>query len=307
LRNSRQFEVKYGPANFPEQYAIVDNFNSTYWSGIQIRCYFGRTKLVDVIQFNYQVLEQVRPYYGYASYVPNRLHHGTRLIAGEFTVNFTSEAYFFSLLEKIRRDPNAGALLPTTEEESTRDHLPPMDYSKLGVESGTDLANLPIDSQKRIIDSYRKAFRNPNIPIPSENGRYSPVIRNNQGLFEITDPATGARRNLDLTILYGADLKDGLVLNMLNAEGEYYADNATTLADLDSDNSLAPLTGIKLKGVSILGQAKSMDDSGRPIVETYSFQAKNIQIITAKHVFGSNREPNPTSSTYNNQIREGLT
>jgi hypothetical protein len=60
-------------------FKLVDQFDSSYWSGTELEVYANNI-LLDSVQVSYQVYERTQPYWGYASYIPDRIHHGNRLI-----------------------------------------------------------------------------------------------------------------------------------------------------------------------------------------------------------------------------------
>lgn len=84
-----------------EPWHIIDEFDSTYWSGLDVSIYAGPYLLDEVVNLSFQVAEQVIPYYGYAHYTAQRMHRGQRLITGTFTINFKQSHYLLKVLDKL--------------------------------------------------------------------------------------------------------------------------------------------------------------------------------------------------------------
>jgi hypothetical protein len=105
-----------------------------------------------------------------------------------------------------------------------------------------------------------------------------------RGLFE-----TGID-GFDLNILFGGRLDQSKKLTWDNSD----VYNTQTLITEPTNKTNTVATGVKLIGVSIMGQAKAITDEGRGIVETYTFQAKDLQTIMPKLI--KNTKANKTQS-----------
>lgn len=79
---------------------IVRNFNSTYYSGLDLQVWFEDYHVDEIINIQYQVSENVLPLYNYASYTYTALAKGTRIIQGSFSINFRDS---YTIKELIRR------------------------------------------------------------------------------------------------------------------------------------------------------------------------------------------------------------
>jgi hypothetical protein len=266
-----------------EDWKIVDKFDSAYWSGLDAQVYFNNVLINEAIQVSYVVSEQIRPYFGYASYVANRIHHGARIIQGEITMNFKRDGYLFSLLQLIRaqdqniiRNTPKQAYNPSPEKKMP---VSPMN-DVLGIDlwEGILTDGLPADVARNMVSKNKILSEN------AVNSTASP-IQTTKGIFETK------LYGFDINIIFGSNLNAGRALRWIGAD-DYSLDSLdASYGDgwvVQNEDGVITSTGIKLVGVSLGGLAKTINDDGRPLVETYSFQARNIEI---------HREMSSTSST----------
>jgi hypothetical protein len=64
-----------------EPYFLVDQFDSTYWSGLSVSVYAGPFLLDEAVSIQFQVSESVTPYYGYANYTAQRMPRKVQPVA----------------------------------------------------------------------------------------------------------------------------------------------------------------------------------------------------------------------------------
>lgn len=263
------------PSDNKERWALIDRFNSTYWSGLDVKVYADSVYLDEAIQLNYQIVEQVRPYYGYASYIPDRMHHGSRIVSGELSINFKRDGYIFSLLNLIRSGQSADrpTAVPVGDSsagaEGNRQVRPakPFMFFQSNTDSRTSLNNIKEGNvPPEVIASYRDSMKAPELSEADVNA-IAPTVPQNFGIFETRIDG------FDLNIIFGSSLKSGATLRF-NTNNQYFSDSTT---NLENTKDVRAGTGIRLVGVSFMGIAKSIGDDGRPIIETYSFQARDIQ------------------------------
>jgi len=264
-----------------DSWKLTDSFDTSYWSGLEVAVFANDILLDEHIQTTYQIVEKVVPYYGYHSYVANRLHHGTRIIAGEININFKRHGYLFSLLNLLKT--KGTTVLPGTTPTGKQTALV-TDVTN----SSENLANLGQnasgDALRNLVDSIKRK----NVVLPYTS---SADIATRQGLFE-TSPG-----GFDLTLIFGSTLDSKRRLQYVR-DNEYIADGyVEENEDGISTNNIA--TGFRLAGVSITGLSKTIDDSGRPIVETYSFQARDVRVLESAAIKGTlaHKQKQSASST----------
>lgn len=249
------------PQSYQENYRLVDKYDTTYWSGQDLEVYFNDIHMDETTQVNWQVLERIQPYYHYSDFVASRIHHGARIVNGEITVNFKQSGYMYSVLEAIRSGNTSPSLTQSLEEKAPR------------FDETSGVSFDPENANDKAITAYIKSYSN---SVKVQEDRVASVyngiparVRNRAGIFET------AIGGFDITVLFGNHLTSGLSLRY-NTENNYYARNSIK----PMPEAIKPVTGIKILGVSILGTAIAADDSGRPIMETFSFQARNIVPIS---------------------------
>lgn len=238
-----------------QKYIVVDEFNTTYWSGMDVQVKLGDILLDESTQVSYQIQEQVQPYYHYSSYVPNRFNHGVRIIAGEITMNFKQSGYLVSLLNQFNQDLTSNRVdIPNTQQ--------PINALQIG---GIDLSNK--ESLTNYIKSAQKSRELDILAVQSVKDN-RPRISNSRGLFEV-----GERVNL--SIVMGTEIDPSQVLETRNG-----SDFITRMVATRSEKPV-PITGRILEDIHFIGAGTILDDTGRPIMETVTFQAANISIINS--------------------------
>jgi len=259
----------YRPPSYEigEQWKVVDRFDSTYWSGQDVRVYANNIRLEEAVQVSYQIIEPIRPVYGYASYVADRMVHGQRLIVGELSVNFKKDGYIFSLISALKREENW--LTGSRNNESNNP------VSAVGTEYGlfrydqTTIDAIRSGSYKgRTLSKIVDQVYNDDL-LDSGGGNYSPIILNEAPMFRTKE------EGFDLNITYGTQIKSEQVLRFSGTDNMTPSITNTHEPKL---NTKIP-TGLKIIGVSLGGVTKVIGDDGRPIMESYTFQARNIQVI----------------------------
>lgn len=226
------------------KYNQVSSFDSRYYSGADVRLYFENIYFNDAVNIQYQVLEQVMPVYGYASYTADRMLRGSRIIQGAFTINFKRGFYLYSLLENLNKPTN-----PLTRKgianKNADDTLinTPSDYE--GVLTAINTKN-----RVEVVNSFKEKFwNNLNNTTPEKEGD------TNKPLLD-----TGSV-GFDIYIKYGNP-------DLNNKEDEIDPETGYTIKDIG--------TMEVLKGVQLTGVNKIIDDSGRPILESYNFMCKDL-------------------------------
>lgn len=86
------------------RWVILNEFRSTYYSGLDISVYAGGVYIDEVVNLQYTEMEQVRPLFGYNDYTFRQVCHGSRIVQGSFAINFKDAGYIPQLLQRIK-DP----------------------------------------------------------------------------------------------------------------------------------------------------------------------------------------------------------
>ncbi|MBD8524008.1 hypothetical protein IAI09_24610 (plasmid) [Lysinibacillus fusiformis] len=104
----------YGIRNRPDFVNYVSSLNGTrqgsnkhattnkrYYSSIDAEIYFGDFYIDEITNIAYTIQQNAMPLYGYNSYVYDEMAIGSRIINGQFTINFTKSNYLSELLQKL--------------------------------------------------------------------------------------------------------------------------------------------------------------------------------------------------------------
>lgn len=261
-----------------EEWSVVDRFDSSYWSGREVVYYFDNVRLDEVIQLSYQVVERATPFYGYASYVPDVIVHGQRLISGEISMNFKRDGYIFSLLNLLRsEDPgeiwsNLGNTRDLTGKKSDWGNSSSPSAAASSLKSG-ELS--PAQLKQVVQERYLQEINS------SQSNNYPAVVQTTGGLYATR------KKGFDINIIFGADLRSELALRYDGNSGAY-ADIIRVPSEQVSDNIA---TGVKIIGASISGKGRTISDDGRPVAETFTFTARDLVVLNPQDIDSQNVSP----------------
>lgn len=262
-------------------YRIVDAFDTSYWSGVDVSIYLdtlnGKILLDEAVQLSYSIQEQVIPYYAYNSHTFNTVQHGTRLINGELTVNFKHSGYIFSLLNNVNKLPSATKNDIVDQAKSWNSSLTKPASNTILNSLHTTVSSLSNpDVARAFVENYKAKYTPVNEYNVYKNLTTSPS--STKGMFE-----TGL---FNLDIVFGTMYQESLKMHLKDGTDEFFTDG---LVLSDPDNLGKPiLMGRKLIDVHIMTMAKTMADDGRPYMETYSFMAKDVRTISTNDFQGNN-------------------
>lgn len=82
-------ELQY--QRFPEQ----------YFTGADTTIYFGDTWVAELTALEYNIIEQVKPVHGYASYTWDKPVRGSRVVQGSFRIAFNEAGYLYVILDHL--------------------------------------------------------------------------------------------------------------------------------------------------------------------------------------------------------------
>jgi hypothetical protein len=72
-----------------------------YFSGCDVSIFFGQEYIDQITGFEYGLSECIQPVYSYASYVPDEIVHGARLVQGRFMINLQPGDYLHEMLRPV--------------------------------------------------------------------------------------------------------------------------------------------------------------------------------------------------------------
>jgi hypothetical protein len=280
---------------FKEPWHITDEFDSTYWSGLDANLYANSSGvnvfLDELVSLQFTLSEQVTPYYGYSNYVPQKMYRGQRIVAGSFTINFKYTHYIYGMLKKLR-EPGNGTSIKTKATPSKGNSA--VDHAKVAMEmqrvgplgiadfgtavfealsatiprssAATEVSKVQTNSLKFISASAKELYwtnEGDRIAKAESNSFYSDQVPSNKEKF--SGPANG----LTINVIYGSE--EPSVVFKPNSKGEMsYANSFSDATDISRVYTKGVLSGVEITGV-----AHAIDDSGRPIMEIYNFIARD--------------------------------
>lgn len=269
--SDKSFYVAGGKRTIP-QWQVVNEFNSSYYSGLDVSVYFGNIFLDECIQLQYSEMEQVRPIFGYADYTFRHVSHGARIVQGSFAINFKDAGYMLKLLEYLD-DPD--------RVNDVIEHI-----AAQQIQNSSKMGDIP---SKQI---YQSTSENPNNGWPVTRVALSrdlslEDIVNNDGA---SDPDIYRRimDNLKRQHWGEAAVAPGTPnISSADQSAKYQVTPGVISVGFDiiikygqPEDSYGGKPGWgtleTIKDCHITGFQKTIDDSGRNVIENYNFIARTV-------------------------------
>ncbi|PFN24608.1 hypothetical protein [Bacillus cereus] len=214
---------------------------ANYYSGTDIRIYFGDNWIDEIVEIEWTVQEQLAPIFGYASYTWDKVARGNRLVQGSFSINFKEAGYLQTVLNSLSSE--------MTEENEWFSLAEFNGENGQSAHKNTKVEDL-IGNFQALADDYENALW-------GTNSNSSKLIdsRRTDTFFYSTNK-NEKNRNLK---------EHGF--NILLT----YGNNPCAVRGTGSYKTVQTIVGVQLTGVS-----QRIDPSGNPISEVYTFIAKDI-------------------------------
>ncbi|MED2041338.1 hypothetical protein P4V58_30315, partial [Bacillus wiedmannii] len=214
---------------------------ANYYSGADIRIYFGDNWIDEIVEIEWTMQEQLAPIYGYASYTWDKVARGNRLVQGSFSINFKEAGYLQTVLNSLSSE--------MTEENEWFSLAEFNGENGQSTHKNTKVEDL-IGNFQALADDYENALW-------GTNSNSSKLIdsRRTDTFFYSTNE-NEKNRNLK---------EHGF--NILLT----YGNNPCAVRGAGSYKTVQTIVGVQLTGVS-----QRVDPSGNPISEVYTFIAKDI-------------------------------
>jgi hypothetical protein len=220
-------------------------FPTQYFSGANIAIYFGDILIDEINSIEFTVTERVTPIFGYASYTADAISHGQRFVQGRFGINFTEPFYIKKALQRI--------------EESNNKNIDKKGNSYFNAEL------LAVDNESMSVEDLIKQGEKYGYPTVAqhyqaaiwgqEGANTSVLNRHNDSLFVNHDKNDFLLNNgFDIIITYG------------------------NIAD-PMRESLLPGAVKSINGVHITACQQVINTADEPVMEIYTFIAKDIDGI----------------------------
>ena len=224
-------------------------FPQEYFSGAQVSVYFGKIWVDEIVSLQFSLIEKVMPIFGYKSYVADTFVRGNRLVQGQFTINFKESYYLKNVLDRLEKDATL-RVADNPEIAYSNDPTVPnvqaaitelQNLSNVMQESGIDMSKSSIEENYRALaEAYQRAlWGDPKSPYDINNKHNTYFFPKAEGKSALQD------KGFNIVITYGnTDSPTGTVKNIV--------------------------------GVQLASCSQILNPSGNPVLEEYSFIAKDL-------------------------------
>lgn len=116
----------YSKHKTKDGYSFDSAFMKRYYSTLDAEIYFGNSFVEDVVDISWSITQSQMPLFGFNSYVYDEVALGSRIIQGQFVINFTSPNYLFKLLEEAQAESitnMSSYSVVKTKEEATKSEV----------------------------------------------------------------------------------------------------------------------------------------------------------------------------------------
>ena len=95
--------TEYHRTKTKDGFAVDSAILKRYYSSMDAEVYFGNEYVEDIYEIDWEIEQKNAPLFGYNSYTYDEVARGSRLIHGNFSINFTSPNYLFSILKAANK------------------------------------------------------------------------------------------------------------------------------------------------------------------------------------------------------------
>lgn len=249
-----------------------------YFSGANVRVYFGDVWVDQLASLSFSMNEQVAPIYGFRSHTFDRVSRGNRYVQGEFTLNFTENGYLQTILDRIASgmEKESVALIENKAETNYLRNLSEEQNIK-------DLLELDKTTYESQISALKNSFwgQTRGTSIASSEAKEKDVFyySKRENLDSILK-----EHGFNILIDYSPDAneKDFLdCINGINNDKSFYQSYRTII------------------GVHIMGEEQQIINNGSVLQVRYNFIARDLDGDATKPSLWSNyRNTDPTVVTW---------
>ena len=230
-----------------------DGFNNPYFDyfftgqDVQISLYGldEPTDILPIYSFAYNVEQQKQPLYGFWNYTFNAMLRGTRVVTGAFTIVATEPHLLTKTIAKAAMNVSKGTSKSLTDYYYIRD----------------------VNRDQRNIDKYWRKHYEDNL----DEGQ--------QHLFSIHPPFHFVIRfgiQSTSVIARNPSYRAAEIMQKFNNNSAFMTDVNERLVKPGTDQSMI----IALENIELLSKATQYDTQGSPILETYTFLARDERMLS---------------------------
>ena len=253
----------------------VDEYNSTYWSGLDARIYANDVFLDEIVTLQYELQEATLPLFSYADYTYRDVAHGSRRVTGAFVINFKRSGYLFDLLTQLEKGttfPAASTGDPTDRafQLAAAGNATVEDFIALTSTGKTQAGGRRRLDPKLVTDTIT-AFRAAVSKTAPQSGKPKTPSATEQAAAQYlagNKPRYDLGRDFNLRISFGSNRRDAEPAAVRQAFQNGSFHNVPYSGEVHTESQLV--------GVEITGVSQLIDDSGRPILESYAYIARDV-------------------------------
>lgn len=232
----------------------IYRFNSTFYSGLDVRLFVGERWLDIATALEFTVNEMVVPIYGYKSYTFDTVLRGIRTIQGNLAIHFVRPFYLFELIDSHQMEQ-----LQQEEETTPGDFEPTLIGSEYTPPVSSDTRRHYIDMYMNRTSLVSRYWSSNDEPLPEYD--YSTTI---------SAPMFGTVLPIHLVIVYSDPVGRESESNRFVVDTSYVA----SPSELSQPNRSITTRYIEvLSDIEFTGVSRAIDDSGHSLLEVYSFIA----------------------------------
>lgn len=238
------------PLYIDDSRAMVEykRFSTDYFSGCDCKIYFDDVYVDTVMALQLSLSENVMPVYGYKSYTYDAIARGNRIVKGSFRIAFKESYYLHSIIEQMNSKREAG----TTKKEA---FTFVNSYKENTIEALLATADNP-SRFKELANQYEESIW----------GKGNDSFTERIGKQSHTTYFVPEERNRKIH-------NEGF--SIMIAYGNI--DRGISQINQNVNGTIENIVGVQLMEVG-----KIIDPSGQPIMEEYSFLARDINANLVK-------------------------
>lgn len=239
-----------------QQYMVLDAFDSMYYGGLDVGVYMGQIFIDDIVQIGYVQTEQVRPCYGYADWTPHHFQHGARIVQGSFTINFKDANHILKTMDMVTSPQSSKAIDTILGVDPKMNNKVKQVLTKdLTMEDMMTMYTNSIGGGKEGFLQYKEAAKQLYWKLPGQQSTTN--LMNDLVLPSDTRPRY--KYEFDITIKYSEPEDD------MRGIGD---DNRSLKGSFGTIRTI--------KGCHLTSEAQTIEDSGKNVLEMYSFVAREV-------------------------------
>lgn len=263
----------------------TDIYDLDYFSGSQAILYIGDVYIDEATSFSFSVQQGKTPIYGYSSQLFDAVSAGNVLVQGQFSVNFKESGYLWLVLNRYKLI-EAGVNKTLSLNNINKTTSSPLDIVQQKFNNSTKILggkNVPfarIQNNKKTMDFISRAGIERLVSGEATKDERFDFYQKLAGYVSISNPAPKDTVFENIVEVFEDQVwqEDVSDLDLLDrrVDSNFFDDFDMYLVYGDYTKPGANHTVRRIRGVHLLGQAQTVQVSGEPISEVYSFFARNI-------------------------------